>query len=468
MGERRLVRTSSAWAAAVALAPLAGVSAVTGLPSPADAAVYREQQGSHGADTFTNYHNASGKGPRVEPWQWVEVSCKVYDPYIQSANPDGYWYRLASPPWNNQYYAVANTFMNGDVVGQPYTHNTDFNVPDCGSQPSPTTAPPPSTSEQRVVSLAQGPTAPDGYRYAVTIRGFTSGSQVSVSCHDSADPGGFYTFTLQTDASGSASTSSECYSNDGPEHWVNAGGVESNRVRWGPAPPAPTTTPPTSKPITTTSPPPSIAAPKRTSMFFSPNDVPTGLEGIEVADLNVPVADWAAGNCQAHQADDAANGKSYESLASWSKGRLGAIYYLMAASSAQTAAVDRVVLFDPGSLSDMEGSWWKEILEPTCDHRLPINSTLASWLKSDGGNRLIVFTGRDSQMKPCATCEPTYAGLWKHYFADIWNQPFADQSVICNYDDMDHAKVLREFSSYARSQSFECPDGPGRTSPWHP
>lgn len=75
-------------------------------------------------DTFTNYHNASGKGPRVEHWQWVEVSCKVYDPYIQSANPDGYWYRLASPPWNNEYYAVANTFMNGDVVGHSIISST--------------------------------------------------------------------------------------------------------------------------------------------------------------------------------------------------------------------------------------------------------------------------------------------------------------------------------------------------------
>jgi hypothetical protein len=71
-------------------------------------------------------------GPRIEPYQWVDVSCKVYDPYIQSVNPDGYWYRVASAPWNDQYYAAANTFWNGDVPGQtPYTHYTDWNVPDC-------------------------------------------------------------------------------------------------------------------------------------------------------------------------------------------------------------------------------------------------------------------------------------------------------------------------------------------------
>ena len=32
----------------------------------------------------------------------------------------------------NAYYAVANTFWNGDVPGQrPYTHNTDFQIRIC-------------------------------------------------------------------------------------------------------------------------------------------------------------------------------------------------------------------------------------------------------------------------------------------------------------------------------------------------
>jgi hypothetical protein len=72
-------------------------------------------------------------GPRIEPNQWVDVSCKVHDPYIASVNPDGYWYRIASSPWSNQYYAAANTFWNGDNPSTPQSqwHNTDFNVPDC-------------------------------------------------------------------------------------------------------------------------------------------------------------------------------------------------------------------------------------------------------------------------------------------------------------------------------------------------
>lgn len=99
---------------------------------PAPAPTWNEQQGTHGANTFTNPYNASGMGPKIPAMSWVAVSCKVYAPQIVSANPDGYWYRIASAPWNNAYYAVANTFWNGDVPGQkPYTHNTDFAVPDC-------------------------------------------------------------------------------------------------------------------------------------------------------------------------------------------------------------------------------------------------------------------------------------------------------------------------------------------------
>jgi len=94
-------------------------------------ALVSEQQGSRGVNTFGNPFNASGLGPRIEPAQWVEVSCRVFAPQIVSSNPDGWWYRIASPPWNDGYYSPANTFMNGDPWGGPYTHNTDWAVPEC-------------------------------------------------------------------------------------------------------------------------------------------------------------------------------------------------------------------------------------------------------------------------------------------------------------------------------------------------
>jgi hypothetical protein len=101
-------------------------------PPPPPAQTWAEQETpNHPVNTFTNYHNASGMGAAIAAGQWVQVACKVYDPFIASVNPDGYWYRIASPPWNNAYYSPANTFMNGDPYGGPYTHNTDFAVPNC-------------------------------------------------------------------------------------------------------------------------------------------------------------------------------------------------------------------------------------------------------------------------------------------------------------------------------------------------
>ncbi len=100
-------------------------------PPPPPPTWSEQETPNHPVNTFTDYHNASGMGQPIAAGQWVQVSCKVYDPTIASVNPDGYWYRVASSPWNNTYYSPANTFMNGDPYGGPYTHNTDFNVPDC-------------------------------------------------------------------------------------------------------------------------------------------------------------------------------------------------------------------------------------------------------------------------------------------------------------------------------------------------
>jgi hypothetical protein len=114
--------------------PAAPGPPVTIDPSPIEtppAPTYSEQEGHYGVNTFTDPYNASGEGPRIAPAQVVQVACKVYAPQIQSANPDGYWYRIASGPWNDSYYSPANTFMNGDPWNGPYTHNTDFSVPNC-------------------------------------------------------------------------------------------------------------------------------------------------------------------------------------------------------------------------------------------------------------------------------------------------------------------------------------------------
>jgi hypothetical protein len=81
-------------------------------------------------------------------------------------------------------------------------------------------------------SLGKGPAAPSGFRYAITLNHFAPNSGITMTCHDSVDPQGFYTFTLNTDASGHAFTQSYCYSGDHPDHWFKANGIESNHVTW--------------------------------------------------------------------------------------------------------------------------------------------------------------------------------------------------------------------------------------------
>ena len=90
-----------------------------------------EVQGSLGSMTVKDPRKPSVTGVKVPPHVRVEVSCKVHAPSFESVQPDGYWYRIASAPWNNEWYAIANTFLNGDQPGGPTEHNTDFAVPDC-------------------------------------------------------------------------------------------------------------------------------------------------------------------------------------------------------------------------------------------------------------------------------------------------------------------------------------------------
>lgn len=102
-------------------------------------------------------------------------------------------------------------------------------VPNCDEVSFPTYGSQASTPQ---VYLQAGPPAEYGYRYNVQLTNFLPDSDVQVECFDSADPDGFYTFTLHTDSAGAAATASQCYSGDGPDHHVDAGGVESNNAIW--------------------------------------------------------------------------------------------------------------------------------------------------------------------------------------------------------------------------------------------
>jgi hypothetical protein len=105
------------------------VPALGGLPSTK---VTREQSGYRGSPTLKDPCNGTLLGVKIAPMTYVSVTCRFYAPEVPTANPDGWWYLIENKPWNSNYYAVSNTFWNGDIPGHlPYTHNTDFSVPVC-------------------------------------------------------------------------------------------------------------------------------------------------------------------------------------------------------------------------------------------------------------------------------------------------------------------------------------------------
>jgi hypothetical protein len=178
------------------------------------------------ANTWTDYNSAGGTaGSRLPSNATVQIACKLTG--FRVADGNTWWYRIASAPWNNGFYVSADAFYNngatsGSLVGTPFI---DPAVPDCAGSSGG------GPSGSPTVSLAQGPAAPSGYRYAITLNGFPANSAVSLNCYDSVSPGGFYSFTLTTNASGSAYTAGYCYSGAGPDHWVIANGrVESNHA----------------------------------------------------------------------------------------------------------------------------------------------------------------------------------------------------------------------------------------------
>lgn len=159
----------------------------------------------------------------------VRLDCYAWGQAIGPySNTLWYWTLNVTRPVN--YDGQTNQGMlNAHYINDGLAANViDAGVPACvNNRP-----PPPTTSPS--VTLSQGPAAPAGYRYAIALTGFAANSSVSINCRDSVSPGGFYSFSLPTDGNGAAFTQSYCYSGDGPDHWVVAGGTyESNHVSWG-------------------------------------------------------------------------------------------------------------------------------------------------------------------------------------------------------------------------------------------
>lgn len=102
-------------------------------PDPNTVTTYRETVGGD-TETWTDYTSAGGLGGAlIRSGQTVEVSCAVRGFVVADGDP--WWYRIASSPWNNSYYASADPFYNngqtsGSLIGTPWV---DEAVPPCGN-----------------------------------------------------------------------------------------------------------------------------------------------------------------------------------------------------------------------------------------------------------------------------------------------------------------------------------------------
>jgi hypothetical protein len=84
------------------------------------------------AHTWTSYSNAGGNEGQVIPSHTtVQITCKVTGFKVDDGNT--WWYRIASNPWNNNYYVSADPFYNngqtqGPLLNTPFVDNA---VPNC-------------------------------------------------------------------------------------------------------------------------------------------------------------------------------------------------------------------------------------------------------------------------------------------------------------------------------------------------
>jgi hypothetical protein len=100
-------------------------------PPPPAPTTYAETTGGV-THTWTDYSDAGGtEGASIPSFDTVQIACKVTG--FKVADGNTWWYRIASSPWNDAYYASADAFYNngqtsGSLIGTPFV---DPNVPNC-------------------------------------------------------------------------------------------------------------------------------------------------------------------------------------------------------------------------------------------------------------------------------------------------------------------------------------------------
>lgn len=182
--------------------------------------------------------------------------------------------------------------------------------------------------------------------------------------------------------------------------------------------------------------PPSL--PEGGSAYFAPDDGHSNAPS--PATLTRPYDSWRSKTheCGTEHADVPASwgNKLISTLAGFSKGRLGPIYFLQANRS-HWSRIHYILLFDPAGKSEYEYK---------CDRRYPQSQLLAEWLSLNSGNRLVIVAGKITADAANPDHGHGHAGIQDTLFPKIRGRSIASRVVVCNYNNMGHWDVFRNFS----------------------
>jgi hypothetical protein len=185
--------------------------------------------------------------------------------------------------------------------------------------------------------------------------------------------------------------------------------------------------------------------PTNASVFYAGDPPDDGYDLVSSATTKRRKSQWYASGCKATSRNPAASygdtidGRKVTTLAGFSSGRLGVLYYLRTSPS-RGANVTRIVLFDPGNKSDLTGG---------CDDRA--SQTLASWLRRVPGAELIILAGK-------RTAQKRHQGIQDIYFAPaIRGTGVAKQVIVCNLNGWDHTDVVKGYQHFVGSPPSACP-----------
>lgn len=157
---------------------------------------------------------------------------------------------------------------------------------------------------------------------------------------------------------------------------------------------------------------------------------------------------WVKGDCQNEYANDFPteyDGRLVTTLAGWSLGRLGPIYFLEQEHDTRRHNIDYIVLFDPGS--------HKEYTQNPCDQRDSVQNgmrsqseTLARWLELSDNNQLVVLAGETTRDETASSNGELHSGLEATLLAEARRDSgISDQVVVCSYDDKSHEEMYLHF-----------------------